>query len=237
MTSWAEGPSAPAGRLTLVPGLGLGPEAWRPTVARLQADRPVELAPLPGYGLPARGQDLDPRALAERLVRALGDRGRTVLVGHSASCQVVAHAAALAPDLTAALVLVGPTTDPRAASWPALGLRWLRTAGHETPRQIPTLVHQYARTTLPTILGAMDRARRDRIDETLVQGGRPLLVVRGRHDRICPADWADHLAGRSPGGSVRTLPAGGHMVPLTHGELLAPVLEDFLSRTVDPAGP
>jgi hypothetical protein len=31
------------------------------------------------------------------------------------------------------LVLVGPTTDPRAARWPALAVRWLRTAPWERP--------------------------------------------------------------------------------------------------------
>lgn len=218
--------------LVLVPGLGLGPEAWAPTLDLLPPSFAGEVVPLPGYGRAARGADLHPLALASAVVRAIGIR-TVVLAGHSASCQVVAHAAALAPDRVAGIVLVGPTTDPRAASWPALAVRWLRTAVHEPPRQVPILVRQYARTTLPSLFAAMERARGDRIDETLSPCEQPLLVIRGRCDRICPEDWARRVADQSPVGSVRTLPAGGHMVPLTHGELVAPVLEEFLARLHD----
>lgn len=212
-------------RLVVVPGLGLGPEAWAPSLDRLPS-LPREVVPLPGYGLPGNGADLHPRALASTVLEAVGNR-TVVLAGHSASCQVVAHAAAIAPDRVAGLVLVGPTTDPRAASWPALAQRWLRTAAHETPRQVPSLVRQYARTTLRSMLAAMEQARGDRIDRALGATSVPVLVLRGRHDRICPEDWARCLAGLSPSGVVETLPAGGHMVPLTHGALVAPVVAEF----------
>lgn len=212
--------------LVLVPGLGLGSEAWAPTTARTTyAGRVLTL---PGYGRPADGHDLRPRALAERLLDHAPDAGRLVLAGHSASCQVVAHAAVLAPDRVAGLLLVGPTTDPRAATWPRLAGRWLRTAGHETPRQVPTLARQYHRTTLRSMARAMDEARSDRVDLTLARFAGRLLVVRGRHDRICPADWAAGLAATTAAGRAVTLSAGGHMVPLTHGGLVAPVVDALL---------
>jgi pimeloyl-ACP methyl ester carboxylesterase len=53
---------------------------------------------------------------------------RAVLLGHSASCQIVVQAAVRDPHRVTALVLVGPTTDPRARSWLGLAGRWLRTA-------------------------------------------------------------------------------------------------------------
>ena len=56
---------------------------------------------------------------AERLLDTSLPAGeRSVLIGHSSSCQVVAHAGALAPERVTGLLLVGPTTDPRAATWP-----------------------------------------------------------------------------------------------------------------------
>lgn len=219
--------------LRLVPGLGLDAAAWRPTLAalprRLRED--VAAVELPGYGRRAlRGADLTPPALADVLVgTGLLDRG-SVLVGHSASCEVVVHVARRRPDLVAGLVLVGPTTDPRAASWPALAGRWLATARHERPGQVPALLRQYLRTGPVTMARAMEAARRDDVRRPLAEAACPVLVVRGRRDRICPADWARFLASTSGHAASRavTLPQGGHMVPLTHGPLVALVLEDFV---------
>jgi pimeloyl-ACP methyl ester carboxylesterase len=69
---------------------------------------------------------------------------------------------------------------------------------------------------------AMDAARREDPRAVLRELQCPVLVVRGRHDRICPADWAEALARAAPAGSRSvTLGRGAHMVPLTHGGLLA----------------
>ena len=212
-------------QLIAVPGLGLGPEAWRPTlraVAALLPQQPLEVVPLEGYGVPAhRGGALDPATLGARLATRLPDEP-VVLAGHSASCQLVAHAARLCPDQVRGLFLVGPTTDPRATGWPRLVTRWLATACHERPGQVPTLARQYTRTRPGSMLRAMEAARHDRIDLTLAGTSCRALVVRGRHDRLCPADWAGSL-GRSV-----TVDAGGHMVPQTHGRLVAEQLVPFL---------
>ena len=218
--------------LLALPGLGLGPEAWEPTLGRL-SERAV-VRTLPGYGERAdSSSDLRPRALAEAASSHLPSGGPVVALGHSASCQVAAHLADLARDRVAALVLVGPTTDPRSASWRRLVARWLATARHEPLWQAPALARQYRRTTLRTMGRAMEVARRDDIASVLARVPAPVLVVRGRHDRICPADWAQLLAGRGAAGSrAHTLRAGGHMVPLTHGGLLAPAVEAFLDDVV-----
>jgi pimeloyl-ACP methyl ester carboxylesterase len=222
--------------VTCVPGLGLDAREWSAVAhtvsARLGAER-TALRPRPGYGTrPSRGDDLAPCALGAGLAEGLGRR--TVLLGHSASCQVVAHAAALVPERVAALVLVGPTTDPRAATWPRLAGRWLRTAAHERPSQVPFLVRSYARTGLGWMGRAMDAARREDVRADLRAVGCPVLVVRGRHDRICPEDWARELASLGPHGSrAVTLPRGGHMVPLTHSGDVATAVVDWLA---DPPG-
>ena len=154
-----------------------------------------------------------------------------MLAGHSASCQVVAHVAAEAGDRVAGLVLVGPTTDPAARTWSALVRRWLRTARREDPRQVPGLVCQYARTGPATMARAMDAARRDRLEQTLDRISCPALVIRGRHDAICDESWARTVTDMAPTGSrAVTLPAGAHMVPSTHGPLVAAEIATFLSE-------
>jgi pimeloyl-ACP methyl ester carboxylesterase len=145
-----------------------------------------------------------------------------VLTGHSGSCQVVAHAAGLVPDRVSALVMVGPTTDPRAASWPRIAHRWLRTAIRERPCQLPLLARTYTDTGLLWMLRAMDAARREDLRASLRRLRCPVFVTRGRYDRICPEDWAREVVAAAPAGSrMMSLDQGAHMVPLTHGELLA----------------
>lgn len=151
------------------------------------------------------------------------------LFGHSASCQVVAHAAAVAPGRVAALVLVGPTTDPGAATWPALVRRWLRNVVWERPGQVPTLVRDYRRTGLGAMARGLDAARYDRIDRVLTGVGSPVLVVRGRHDGIATAGWVEAVAAACPHGRAVSLTGGAHMVPLTRPAELAATISAFLS--------
>jgi pimeloyl-ACP methyl ester carboxylesterase len=219
-------------RLVAVPGLGLTVEAPLRALRPLQAVAASTALALPGYGAPAAPDTaLEPPGLAAALLDRLGalDVGRAVLLGHSASCQVVAEAARAAPDRVAGLVLLGPTTDPRAAAWPPLVARWLRTAVWERPGQLPLLVRAYAHTGLGGMRRAMDLARRHRIDAALAAVRCPTLILRGRHDRIAPRDWVDALAGCCPGARAETLAAGGHMIPVTHPGLTAGRIGRFLS--------
>jgi pimeloyl-ACP methyl ester carboxylesterase len=225
-----------APRLVAVPGLGLSAAVPRHALDRLpQASTVVEM---PGFGRPApRGAALHPDHLAGLLLARLDELavGTAVLMGHSASCQIVAAAAARSPERVAGLVLVGPTTDPRASGWPTLAARWLRTAAHERPGQVPQLVHDYTRTGLGGMLRGMDAARHDRIDHALAAVRCPVLVVRGRRDRIAPQDWTEVLAATAPTGRAQTLAAGGHMVPITHPVALANALTAFLDTVAGHA--
>ena len=215
-----------------VPGLGLSVAVARRALRRLAGPAGTVVL-LPAFGRRApRGTDPAPGPLADLLLADLPAGSRVVLVGHSASCQIVAEAAVRAPERVAALVLVGPTTDPRAATWPALVRRWLRTAAHERPGQIPLLVHAYARTGLVSMARGMDAARRHRLDHTLAAVPCPVLVVRGPDDAICPADWADTLAAAAPRGIAATLPAGAHMVPVTQPDALAARIAAFVDEQV-----
>jgi pimeloyl-ACP methyl ester carboxylesterase len=212
-----------------VPGLGLSVAVARRALEHLPV--PWSVVTLPGFGCRARrGTDLAPDRLAEVLLGHLPTAGPLVLVGHSASCQVVGEAAARAGTRVAGLVLVGPTTDPGASSWPRLAARWLRTAAHERPGQLPLLVRAYARTGLWSMTRGMQAARRHRLDVTLGAVNCPVLVVRGPHDAICSAAWAAVLATAAPRGRAVTLPAGGHMVPVTHPGSLAAHIATVLDR-------
>jgi pimeloyl-ACP methyl ester carboxylesterase len=202
----------------VVPGLGLDHRSWPVTAARVLT--------LPGYGAPARrGDDLAPAVLSARVVASIRSTGEPVLLaGHSAGCQVAAHAAAATPELVRGLVLVGPTLAPPLLARSRLVAAWLRTARHEDPGQVPALVRMYLATGPLSLARGIVAARADRIEPPLATYPGPVLLLRGRHDAICAAEWLDDLAAVAQRPRVVTLPSGGHMVPLTDGALVADAL-------------
>ena len=222
-----------------VPGLGLSVEGWRASMTLLAPTVGAVAVALPAFGLPAAPDDpLDPVSSATRLVERLDALAlsRVVLAGHSASCQVVAEVARRAPERVSGLVLVGPATDPRAATWPALAGRWLRTATREPAGQVPLLARDYAYSGLASFARAMDASRRHDLERVLTGARCPVLVVRGAHDHIAPQSWVDQLAAR-PGVEVETLPVGAHMLPLTHPHELVESLRGFVAGCAAPGSP
>jgi pimeloyl-ACP methyl ester carboxylesterase len=193
-------------RFVLVPGLGLDERSS----ARVRERLPATVVHLPGTGLPGPVPDLD--TLAGRVLAALGE-GPVVLAGHSQSCQVVA-AAARDPRVVA-VVLFGPTTDPRLRTLPGLAWRWLRTALAEPWREVPLIAAQWWRTGPRAMWSLWRAAAPDPIDRRLRDVRVPVTVVRGTRDRLCPHDWAARLAAAAPAGRLVELPGAAHMTPQT----------------------
>ena len=202
-------------RLVLVPGLGLDERSS----ARLREELPSTLVLLPGMGQARPVPSLE--ELAGRLRAALPD-GPVVLLGHSQSCQVVA-AAATDPRV-AAVVLCGPTTDPRMRRFPVLVWRWLRTALAEPWWQVPMIARQWLHTG-PRAMSALWRtASPDPVDIRLSAVDVPVVVVRGTRDALCPADWAARVTAAAPRGQLVELPGAAHMTVQTHPAQIAAVL-------------
>ncbi|MBO4236160.1 alpha/beta fold hydrolase [Pseudonocardia alni] len=214
-----------------VPGLGLSVRGWEPTLSCLDLPFPATALALPAYGAPASpAAPLDPRSSARRLLRrmdALGI-GSAVLLGHSASCQVVAEAARAAPRRVAALVLVGPTADPHARSRAALVRGWLRNVVAEPPGQVPQLVRDYTYSGMISFARALEATRRHSPADAVAGFGGPVLLLRGARDGICSTDWLDRLAASAATARVDSVASAAHMAPLTHGAELAAALRPFL---------
>ena len=191
----------------LVPGLGLDERSS----ARLREELPAAVVLLPGMGRSGHVPSLD--ELARRLVAALPD-GPVVLLGHSQSCQVVAAAAA-DPRVTA-VVLCGPTTDPRLRRLPVLVWHWARTAFAEPWWQVPLILRQWLHTGPRAMATLWRTASPDRLDARLAAVGVPVVVVRGTRDALGPADWAARVAAAAPRGRLVELPGAAHMTVQTH---------------------
>ena len=178
---------------------------------------------LPGMGLPGPVPPLS--TLADRLLDAAGE-GPLVLVGHSQSCQVVAVAGR--DPRVAAVVLLGPTTDPRLRSAAGLLGRWLGTAWAEPWGQVPRIIAQWWHTGPRAMVALWRTAARDRIDRHLRDLQVPVVVVRGTRDRLCPHDWATALAAAAPQGRLVELPGAAHMTVQTRPDDVAEVLRHLL---------
>jgi pimeloyl-ACP methyl ester carboxylesterase len=199
-------------RVVLVPGLGLDERSS----ARLRERVSATVVPLPGMGLAESVPSLDD--LAARLADLLGE-GPVVLVGHSQSCQVVVAAAD--DPRVAAVVLLGPTTDPRLRSVVGLARQWLRTAAAEPLRQVPLIVAQWW-STGPRAMAALWRnAAPDRTDRRVRDVPVPVVVVRGTRDRLCPHDWAARVAAAAPRGRLVELEGAAHLTVQTHPDEVA----------------
>jgi pimeloyl-ACP methyl ester carboxylesterase len=206
--------------IVLVPGLGLGPESYARTVEHLVT--PYHVVTLPGYGEPAgTREDLHPRALAVALAGKI--RERSVLVGHSASCQIVVELAIRHPELAHALVLAAPTGDIRLSSWVDRAVRLVGSAIPDAPKLV-RISPQYARTTLPSIARAGEASRHHDLAAVMPHVQAPVVLVRGRHDLLCTAEWVERLAELSHG-EARTLDSGAHMPVVTNGPELAALIE------------
>lgn len=211
--------SAPA-RIVVVPGLGLDARSWAGVLDRLPATLAADVVPLPGMG---RRQPVPPLdALADELLQRLGD-GPVVLAGHSQGCQVVVAAAGRDPRVVA-VVLLGPTTDPRLLRLRGLVPAWLRTAVREPLREVPRILAQWLRTGPRAMRSLWRQAAPDRTDLRLARVPVPVAVVRGSRDALCPADWAAGLAGAAPRGQLVELPGAAHMTPQTRPAEVAALL-------------
>ncbi|GAB4081573.1 alpha/beta hydrolase [Modestobacter muralis] len=202
-----------------VPGLGLDARSS----ARVRDLVGGRVVLLPGTG---RRGPVGPLAeLTAQLQAGLGP-GPVVLVGHSQSCQVVAAVAERDPRV-AAVLLLGPTTDPRMLRRRVLAGRWLRTALGEPWWQVPLLLSQWLQTGPPAMTALWHRIAADPVDERLRRVRVPVVVVRGSRDALCPHDWAVHLAGCAPRGRLVELPGAGHMLPHTRPAELAALVREL----------
>jgi pimeloyl-ACP methyl ester carboxylesterase len=189
--------------IVLVHGLGVGQRYFDPLAEELgQVVRPEIREPLPV------------RDLAERWAAHLTER--SLLVANSMGCQVAVELAARRPELVEALVLVGPTVDPR-----ALGL--LRNLGrlvvdswYEPPRLTGIVIRDYLSNGPVTTLQQARRALEHRVDEVLPLVHQTAVVVRGAHDPICSAAWAREAASLLPNGRLVTIAGAAHAAHFSH---------------------
>jgi pimeloyl-ACP methyl ester carboxylesterase len=217
----------------LVHGLAVSHRYLTPTAAWL--GRPVAIPDLPGFGLsdkPARVFAVSDHA---RLLAAWLDargRGPVCLLANSYGCQVAVDLAVRRPDLVAALVLVGPTVDPAAASIAGQVGRWARDLYREDPRQAVILARDIRDAGPRRIAGTLRDSVRDRIETKLPLVTAPTLLVRGARDAVAPARWLAAAARLMPDATTVQIPGAAHNAVTTAGAQVARASDRFLRRVL-----
>jgi pimeloyl-ACP methyl ester carboxylesterase len=200
--------------LVLVPGLG-APGYLVDLLHACGAWTRAHLLDLPGFGSPRTARcpvELD--ALAPVAAGCLEGPGPVLVAGHSTGAQLALRAALAAPARVAAVALLDVTFDPQVRHCPLRLVPRLRTYLRERPRELVVTVPAFVRAGagLPRYVRS---ALADEPEQHVPALTSPVLVLRGRHDTLCPPQWAAELARRARNGRMVTVP-GAHNVPYTH---------------------
>jgi pimeloyl-ACP methyl ester carboxylesterase len=238
MASWSTGSTAVT-PVVCVHGAGTSSRPLLPLVERLGKNVETWAVDLPGFGQSSRpAEPLGLTALGEALADWLEavELRPACLLGSSFGCQVVTEVAVRHPDRVRSLVLVGPTTDPAARTWPRTVLRWLRDSVRESPRMLPLKLADYRDCGARGVLFAFGESLRDRIEDRLPAVTVPTLVVRGERDTVVPHSWAEEVTRLVPGARLATVPNSPHMVPFREPEALAALVTEFVRQDADADG-
>lgn len=232
------GTGGPALPRLLLHGLACSHRYLMPTARGLGAG-PVHVPDLPGFGLsdkPSAALDVGEHAA---VVAALLDglaTGPVAVLGNSFGGQVAVELARRRPDLVAALVLVGPTTDPTAATRRGQLGRLVRDLFHEDWRQAPILAADLRDAGLRRVVATLGHAVHDPIVPKLAAITVPTLLVRGSFDRIAPQRWLDRMARTVADGRTLVLGGAAHNAVTTAGPELAAAVDAFVAAHVAVAG-
>ena len=200
-----------------------------PTAQHLARTHRVAAVDLPGFGPgTTRQRVLNIEELGEAAGAALAAIGvdGAVVVGHSIGAQVAVELACRVPTAVRGLVLVGPTGDPALRSALKLWGGWMATAPRE-PLSFNALTVRELLSVGPRRMLATARAA---VDDPFVTKLRavdvPALVVRGEHDRVAPAAWAERVRA-TLGAPLATIGGVAHTVVFSAPHQLASLIAGF----------
>ena len=207
--------------ILLVHGLGVGARYFRPLATELGD----------GTRIPEVREPLPIPELADRFAAAF--EGPATVVANSMGCQVAAELAVRRPELVESLVLVGPTVDPRGGGWVRHVGKLLADGWYEPPRLTAIVAGDYLSMGPIDVFRQARHALAHRIEELLPRIGQEAVVVRGAHDRLCPAGWAREAASLLPRGRLATIAGAGHAAHFSHPREVAALVTELRET---PAG-
>lgn len=224
-------PRSDAQPIVLVHGIGVSSRYFLPFAEVLARMYDVTVLDLPGYGTaPDPKHTLSIPELGEVVAAYVRQAGLApaVLVGHSMGCQIVAHTARQAPELSSKLILLGPTVNKWERSRRRQAWRLLQDVLHEPLRVSLLIFGDYLRMGFGRYLRTSRSMIEDAIEETLAGSKMPTLIVRGQDDPIVPTKWVHSLAGYLQDARVVEIPHAPHVVQYKRPQELARISRHFI---------
>ncbi|MFC7704628.1 alpha/beta fold hydrolase [Plastorhodobacter daqingensis] len=201
-----------------------------PLIQRMGARFPTVAPDLPGFGRSDKpNKVLTIRELADVLAHwmraALGRPA--VLLGNSLGCQIAVECAVRHPETVQALVLQGPTADPRLRSPGRAALANTLNTFRESSVGIGPLL-DYLQAGPWRAIRTAQYLLADRIEKKLPQIHQPALVVRGAKDLNVSQGWAEEVTRLLPRGELRVIPGAAHTMVAVGALELVRVATPFL---------
>lgn len=216
----------------LVHGIGMGRRMFDDLTPHLRPHGAVVAVDLPGYGdapePPATPTMERLGDLIAALVRARG-LAQPVMIGHSMGTQVVAEAVARHPDIAEAVVLAGPTVDPRERTASRQLARLAQDLAIESPKVFAVGAREYLRAG-PNLGMKMKAMLVHRPEHAYPRMHVPALVLRGRDDRVVPHDWALRVRALLPEARLTEIPGHGHETLIRDATPAARDILSFVAR-------
>ncbi len=220
--------------VVLVHGLAVSHRYLMPTAHALADRHPVVVPDLPGFGLsgkPATAYDAQAHARHLALWLQRRELGQVCLLGHSFGAEVVAALARKRPDLVAAVVLAGPTSDPQARTRRSQIGRWCADLLVEDPRQARILARDIRDAGVRRVFATLSHSVRNAVEDDLSHVLAPAMVLGGSRDPVAPPRWRSAAALLTAAPTTVTVPGAGHNVATTSGRHVADAVAGFLAVT------
>jgi pimeloyl-ACP methyl ester carboxylesterase len=218
----------------LLHGLAVSHRYLMPTAAALTGG-PVYVPDLAGFGLSQKPRRVyDPAEHAAVIAAWLDVEGLTGanVIANSFGCQVAVELAISRPELTAALILVGPTADPQAATAGAQIGRWLRDLLVEDPAEASIIAADVSDAGIRRVVRTLRLCVRHHVEDRLPLVPAPTLMLRGEHDPIAPRAWIETAAALTPDAEAGEVPRAAHNAVTTAGAEVAARASAFAASIV-----
>jgi 3-oxoadipate enol-lactonase len=235
-------------------GMWSDAQLFLPMMRGMQVGARLMAIDFPGHG--DRTQEPPARTiedLAREYLKAIPEEAdRAVLVGISMGAVAALHAALLAPDRVAGLLLLSGSAAAEppgrgvgyralAGAYRVLGanppLRWALTwlafgpeheVGGPAGQRVIARAEAVPRRTVAASLRLM--ADRPSVEHRLHEITCPVAVVAGENDRVLPGAHSRILAGRLPHARLYVIPDTGHAIVVERPDTAARIADDFLAR-------
>jgi pimeloyl-ACP methyl ester carboxylesterase len=155
--------------------------------------------------------------------------GPVLLAGHSSGTQVAAETALRCPEEVAGVILAGPAIDPVARGGLRVFVRWWADRRND-PKSLDE-VHKPERQRVGSrrVFQVLRAHLRHQLEEPVGALTVPVLVIRGRDDRLGTAGWARHLADLASDGRYVEVP-GTHSFCWRYPDAWSSPIREFADR-------